>query len=292
MNSLRSLLFIPGNRKDMLDKVGELPADALVPDLEDSVPYPEKDHAREVVRSVVKTLAKKGQAIIPRVNSIDTGLTMDDIAAVICPEVYGISVGKVESPWDVTQICSTLDSLESVNGLDIGHTKLLLWLEGAKAIMLAYEIASASPRIVAVGFGAEDYTNDMGVKRTETGEEVLFARARVAVAARAAQILALDTPYVNFRDAEGLLKDAEQGLRLGYKGKFAIHPSQIDTINATFSPSFEDIEHARRVIEAFEEAESRGSGATSLDGKMIDVPIVKRARYVIAIAEATATHNR
>ena len=291
MDWFRSLLFVPGNREDMLGKVGGLPADALVPDLEDSVPYPEKEHAREIVGRVVKTLAQRGQAVIPRINSIDTGLAIDDMAAVVCAEVYGVSVGKVESPWDVTQISSALETLEKKSGLAVGHTKLLLWLEGAKAIMTAYEIAQASPRIVAVGFGAEDYTNDMGVQRTETGEEVLFARSRVAVAARAADVLALDTPYVNFRDTEGLQRDAEQGLRLGFKGKFAIHPSQVEIINTTFSPSPEDVEHARRVIEAFEEAEARGSGATSLDGKMIDVPIVKRARYLLAVSETASLRD-
>ena len=291
MDWFRSLLFVPGNREDMLGKVGGLPADALVPDLEDSVPHPEKEHAREIVGRVVKTLAQRGQAVIPRINSLDTGLAIDDMAAVVCAEVYGVSVGKVESPWDVTQISSALETLEKKSGLAVGHTKLLLWLEGAKAIMLAYEIAQASPRIVAVGFGAEDYTADMGVQRTETGEEVLFARSRVAVAARAADVLALDTPYVNFRDTEGLQRDAEQGLHLGFKGKFAIHPSQLETINATFSPSPKDVEYARRVIEASEEAEARGSGATSLDGKMIDVPIVKRARYLLAMAETASSRN-
>ena len=291
MDWFRSLLFVPGNREDMLGKVGGLPADALVPDLEDSVPYAEKEHAREIVGRVVKTLAQRGQAVIPRINSIDTGLAIDDMAAVVCAEVYGISVGKVESPWDVTQISSALETLERKSGLAVGHTKLLLWLEGAKAIVLAYEIAKASPRTVAVGFGAEDYTNDMGVQRTETGEEVLFPRASVAVAARAADVLALDTPYVNFRDIEGLQRDAEQGLRLGFKGKFAIHPSQLETINATFSPSPEDVEYARRVIEASDEAEARGSGATSLDGKMIDAPIVKRARYLLAVAETASSRD-
>ena len=291
LDGFRSLLFVPGNREDMLGKVGELPTDALVPDLEDSVPFPEKINAREIVSRVVKTLAQRGQAVIPRINSIDTGLAVDDMAAVVCGEVYGVSVGKVESPWDVTQLSSALDVLEKKSGLPVGHTKLFLWLESAKAVILAYEIAKASERIVAVGFGAEDYTNDMGVQRTETGEEVLFARSRVAVAARAADVLALDTPYVNFRDPEGLRRDAEQGLQLGFRGKFAIHPSQVEIINSTFSPSPEDVEHARRVVEAFEEAEARGSGATSLDGKMIDVPIVKRARYLLAMAESASLRD-
>ena len=288
MDWFRSLLFVPGNREDMLSKAGSLPADALVPDLEDSVPLKEKERAREIVGQVVKTLAQRGQAVIPRINALDTGLAGSDLAAVMCPEVYGISVGKVESPWEIGQISSMLEATERRAGLPVGHTRIIPWLESAKGIMLAYEIAQASPRIVGVAFGAEDFTNDMGIQRTEEGEEVTFPRARVAVAARAAEVLGFDTPYVNFRNPEGLQRDVQVALRLGFKGKFAIHPSQLDAINSMFSPSSEEIEYARRVVEAFEEAESRGSGATSLDGKMIDVPIVKRARNLLAQSDSIA----
>lgn len=286
MDWFRSLLFVPGNREDMLSKAGTLPADALVPDLEDSVPLKEKERAREILGQVVKTLAQRGQAVIPRINALDTGLAGDDLAAVVCAEVYGISVGKVESPWDIGQLSSLLETLEIKAGLPVGHTRIIPWLEGAKAVMLAYEIARASPRIVGVAFGAEDFTNDMGIQRTEEGEEVVFPRASVAVAAHAAEVLGFDTPYVNFRDPEGLQRDVQVALRLGFKGKFAIHPSQLETINSMFSPSPEEVEYARRVVEAFEEAEARGSGATSLDGKMIDVPIVKRARNLLALADS------
>ena len=288
MDWFRSLLFVPGNREDMLSKAGTLPADALVPDLEDSVPQHEKERAREIVGRTVRTLAKRGQAVIPRINALDTGLAKDDLAAVVCAEVYGVSVGKAESPWDIEQISSMLDALEMKAGLTVGHTRLIPWLEGAKAVMRAYEIASASPRIVGVGFGAEDYTNDMGIQRTEEGDEVAYPRARVAMAAHAADVLAIDTPYINFRDMEGLRRDVQVALRLGFKAKFAIHPGQLETINTMFSPSPEEIEYARRVVKAFAEAEARGSGATSLDGKMIDVPIVKRARNLLALADSVA----
>ena len=291
MDRLRSLLFVPGNREDMLDKAGAFPADALVPDMEDSVPLLEKEHAREIIGRKVKTLAQRGQVIIPRVNSLDTGLLTADVAAVVCPEVYGVSVTKVESPWEVGQISSILDTLERGAGLPVGHTKLVVWLEGAKAIMQAYEIAGASPRIAGVAFGAEDYTHDMGAKRKEGGDELMFPRSRVAVAARAAGVLAFDTSNINFRDAEGLKRDVQVALGLGYKGKFAIHPGQLETINAMFSPSTEEIEHARRVVEAFKEAEARGSGATSLDGVMIDGPIVKRAQNTLALADSLARRH-
>ena len=288
MDWFRSLLFVPGNREDMLGKAGTVPADALVPDLEDSVPLPEKERAREIVGSAVKTLAQRGQSVIPRINALDTGLAKDDLAAVVCAEVYGISPTKVTSTWEIQQISSLLEALEKKAGLPVGHTRLIPWLEGAKAVMQAYEIAGASPRIIGVAFGAEDFTADMGIQRTAEGEEIAFPRARIAVAARAAGVLAIDTPNVDFRDMEGLKRDVQAALRLGYKGKFAIHPSQLETINAAFSPAPEEIEYARRVVEAFEEAEARGSAATSLDGKMIDIPIVKRARDLLDLADSIA----
>jgi len=282
----RSLLFVPGNREDMLAKAATLQADALVPDMEDSVPEKEKEHARQVVRQAVKSLAQKGQTVIPRINALDTGLAKDDLSAVVSPEVYGVTVGKVGSAWDVQEVSRILDGLERQAGMTIGHTRLIPWLESARGIVNAYQIAVASPRVVAVAFGAEDFTNDMGVQRSEDGREVAYPRAAVAVAARAAGVLAFDTPYVNFRDKEGLEREIRSVVPLGFRGKFAIHPGQLDTINNLFSPSPQEIEYARRVIAAFEEAESRGSGATSLDGKMIDVPVVKRARNLLALADS------
>jgi len=285
LDIFRSLLFVPGNRKDMLAKASTLPADALVPDMEDSVPYKEKQHARQLIREAVKALVQQGQTVIPRINALNTGLAKEDLAAVVSAQVYGVTVGKIDSSWEISQICDLLDGLERQAGLTLGHTRLIPWLETSKAIVNAYEIASASPRIVGVAFGAEDFTNDMGVQRSEDSTQVAYPRAAVAVAARAAGVLAFDTPYVNFRDMKGLEQEIHSVVPLGFNGKFAIHPGQLDTINNLFSPSSQEIEYARAVIAAFEEAEARGSGATSLDGKMIDVPVVKRAYNLLALAD-------
>ncbi|MCH7706368.1 MAG: CoA ester lyase, partial [Chloroflexi bacterium] len=271
MDTFRSLLFVPGNREEMLTKAAGLPADVLVPDLEDSVPDGEKEHAREIVREVVKTLAQAGRTVIPRINALDTGLARDDLAAVVGPNVYGITVGKVQSAWEIEQVSAILDDLERKAGIEVGHTRLIPWVESAMAIVNAYQIARSSPRIVAVAIGAEDFTNDMAVQRSDDGDEVRYARSVVAVAARAAGVLAIDTPYVNFRDVEGLEREVRSALPLGFKAKFAIHPGQLETINTLFSPSEEELEYARRVVAAFGEAEADGRGSTSLDGKMIDV---------------------
>jgi len=286
MTVLRSLLFVPGNRADMLTKATPLTPDAFVPDMEDSVPVEEKTNARHVTASFVSQLAQGGALVIPRVNSLDTGLLEEDLAAVVGPHIYGVSVGKIYTPQDVETIVDILARLEQKAGVPIGHTKLVLWMETAMAIVHAYAICTASPRIVGAAFGAEDFTHDMGIERSADDSEVAVPRHIVCVAARAANVLALDTPYFLFRDPEGLKQNALASKKIGFKGKFAIHPSQLDIINATFSPSPADIEHARRVVAAFEEAERAGKGATSLDGKVVDVPVVKRARALLEVAES------
>jgi citrate lyase subunit beta/citryl-CoA lyase len=284
MPVLRSLLFVPGNRPNMLEKALGCAPDAFVPDLEDSVPVDEKVRAREVTAAFLPQLAQSGRLVIPRVNSLDTGLLEADLAAVVGPHVYGVSVGKIYTRREVENIASLLERLEQQAGLPVGQIKLVLWIETAMAIVQCYDICSALPRLVGVAFGAEDLTTDMGIERVEDDSEVAVPRSIMCLAARAADILALDTPYFGFRDPEGLKRNALASKKIGFKGKFAIHPAQIDLINETFSPSAAEIDHARRVVAAFEEAERAGRGSTSLDGKVVDVPVVKRARALLEVA--------
>ena len=287
MQLLRSLLFVPGNRANMLDKAIGLKPDAVVPDMEDSVPTAEKANAREMIASFLPTLAEAGHQIIPRVNSLHTGLMEDDLAAVIGPHIAGVSVGKVGSANDVRKIADSVGRKEIAAGITFGATALVLWVETASAIVNAFSICRASKRVIAIAFGGEDLTNDMAIPRTESGEEIAYPRSVVAVAARAAGVLALETPYFNYRDDEGLRRNSTASRNLGFRGRFAIHPSQIDGINASYLPSEQEIAHARRVVDAFTEAEVHGSAATSLDGMVIDVPVVERARKVLAVAQST-----
>ena len=284
MKLFRSLLFVPGNRSDMLEKASTADADILVPDMEDSVPDNEKLNARNLISEKLSTLSGKKQSIIPRVNALDTGLTFDDIRAVVSNNTYGISVGKIESNWDINEVSKILSQIETEKSLEPGSIKIIAWIESASAIMNVNSIATASKRMLGIAFGAEDFTNDMGIQRSESGVEVLYPRSVVAIAAKAAGITAIDTPYVNFRDNDGLEEEIKNVLPLGFKAKFAIHPGQLQSINKLFSPSEEAVEYAKKVIEVFEEAERNGSGATSLDGKMIDVPVVKRARNLLELA--------
>jgi citrate lyase subunit beta/citryl-CoA lyase len=288
MELLRSLMFVPGNRRDMLEKAASAPADFLVPDMEDSVPMAEKSAARNVIADMLPILYKAGKRSVVRVNTLTTGLLEEDMNAAVTPHTYGINVGKVDTSWDVHEIDKMLTSLEIKKGLERGKTRLILYIESAMAIINAYSICSASPRIMAVAFGAEDFTVDMGTERTDESTEIFLPRSMLPIAARAANIAPLDIVYANFRDEEGLRRDIQVGKSMGYKGKFAIHPAQIQVINEMFSPMPEEIEYAKRVVIAFEEAEAHGKGATSLDGKMIDIPVVKRARNLLSIEEAIA----
>ena len=286
MQFLRSLLFVPGNRANMLEKAIGLSPDAVVPDMEDSVPMAEKANAREMVASFLPRLSDAGHPIIPRVNSLSTGLMDDDLAAVIGPHISGVSVGKVGAANDVRRIADSVGRKEIAAGIPFGATSLVLWVETASAIVNAFSICRASKRVIAIAFGGEDLTNDMAIPRTESEEEIAYPRSVVAVAARAAGVLALETPYFNYKDDEALRRNSTASRNLGFRGRFAIHPSQIEGINASYLPSDEEIDHARRVVDAFAEAEVRGSAATSLDGMVIDVPVVERARKVLEAAQS------
>ena len=288
MELFRSLIFVPGNRRDMLEKAASFPADIVVPDMEDSVPLAEKHAARDTIADMLPVLARAGKRVMVRVNALSTGLLEDDMRAAITPHTYAVNVGKVETPWDAREVDAIMSSMEAAIGLARGSVRMVPYIETAVGVVNAFAVCSASPRIVAAAFGAEDFTVDMGTQRTDEGLEVLMPRAAVAIAARAADVAALDVVYANFRDEEGLRRDAQLGKSLGYKGKFAIHPAQLGPINEILSPLPEEVEYARRVVEAFEEAEAHGRGATSLDGKMIDVPIVKRARNLLAMQDAIA----
>jgi len=270
----------------MLDKAMGFSPDAFVPDLEDSVPDAEKENARRITAAHLVKLGAGGIPVIPRVNALGSGWLEEDLTAVVGPSIYGISVGKIQTVDDIASIAEFIAGLERKAGLEVGKVRLIPWIETALAVVHCYQICRASPRIVAVAFGAEDFTDDMGIERREDESEVAFARNSICIAARAAGVDAIDTPFFRFKDPDGLQANVQAAKQFGFKGKFAIHPAQVDPINTLFLPSAADVEYALRVVAAFEEAERAGRGSTSLDGKVIDVPVVKRARSILALVEA------
>jgi citrate lyase subunit beta/citryl-CoA lyase len=281
---LRSPLFVPGNKANMLEKALGLKPDAFVPDMEDSVPGAEKANARETIARFLPRLAASGKPVIPRVNSLDTEWLEADLAAVVGPQIFGVSVGKVRSAGDISAISQLIGDLERRAQLTVGSLRLLPWIETAEAIVNVSAICRASERIVAVAFGGEDFTNDLGLERLEDEMQLAYARQALCVAARAAHVLALETPYFKLRDLDGLRDSSLRAKSIGFKGRFAIHPEQLDTLNECFSPSAQEIAHAERIVAAYQEAEARGRASTSLDGWVIDVPVVKRARALLELA--------
>jgi citrate lyase subunit beta/citryl-CoA lyase len=282
---MRSLLFIPGNKENMLAKAKACRPDVLVPDMEDSVPDGEKGAARALIAAWLPRLARHDAWLLPRVNALRSEWFEDDVAAVAAAGVWGLSIGKVDSAADIIAIADGMSRAEQAAGIKVGSLRLIPWIESALAIVNSFEICTASERIAAVAFGGEDYANDMGIERLDDESNVAHARATICNAARAAGVLALDTPYFQFRDDPGLEASSKAAKRLGFKGRFAIHPGQIETINRCFSPTPAEVEQARRIVAAFAEAESQGRGSTSLDGRVIDVPVVKRARALLTQAE-------
>lgn len=292
MEPLRSLMFIPGNRPNFMEKAGSLPADVLILDLEDSVPLAEKKAARGLVQKSLPSLVARGQRVYVRINSLVSGLWQDDLHAVVIEGLSGISLPKAGSAADVDTAAQAIEAWERERRLEPGRIRLIPWLETALGLVHAFQISSASPRVIGVAFGADDFTADMGIERTKEGTEQFHARCAIAIAARAAGVMALDTPYTDFKDEAGLIRDARLARQLGFQGKFVIHPSQIETVNKVFLPSEAEVAQARKVAQAFEAAEAQGFASTSLEGKMIDIAVVQGARKLLQVAEAIARRER
>ncbi|MBN1239117.1 MAG: CoA ester lyase, partial [Gammaproteobacteria bacterium] len=247
---MRSLLFVPGNKENMLTKALGTRPDVLVPDMEDSVPDTEKETARRTIAAFLTRLASTGALLVPRVNALDTEWHEADLAAVIGPEIHGVSVGKIRRAGDIAAISALIARFELRAGIAVGHVRLIPWIETAEAIVNCREICAASDRIIAVAFGAEDFTNDMGIDRLDDESQLAHARSALCIAARAAGVAALDTPYFRFRDRDGLERNARAAKHVGFKGKFAIHPEQLDALDACFSPSPDEIAEAERIVAA------------------------------------------
>jgi len=282
----RSLLFVPGGRADLLEKAARFPADVLCLDLEESVLPEEKARARELAAAAVERLVGAGRTVHVRLNSIESGLTRDDLAAVVRPGLAAVLLAKTQEPQDVRDVDILLREQELAREVKPGTVELIAAIESARALLRCEEISRASTRLVALMLGGEDFTFDLGVPRTKEGRELDHARAVVATCARAARLVALDTPWADIADLEGLEADARRARGLGFDGKYIIHPSHLEPVHRVFSPSEAEVVSARQVLAAWEEAQARGLGAVQLNGRMVDRPVAERARRVIAQAEA------
>jgi len=282
----RSLLFAPGNVARRVEKALQLNADAVILDLEDSVPITEKEAARESVVAALKT--RRACPCYVRINALSTGLAIGDLNAIVSSHLDGIVLPKTETASDPIKVDWYLSHLERERSLPAGSIDLIPLVENAKGIYNAYEIAKSVPRVRRLCFGAIDYTADINVQLQEGGVEILYARSHLVNASAAAELEPpIDTVYPEINNPVGLLADATLGRKLGFQGKLVIHPAQIEPVNETFSPSEEEIAYAERVVAAFREAEAAGQAAITLDnGKFIDYPVARNAKRLLALAAA------
>jgi citrate lyase subunit beta/citryl-CoA lyase len=278
---LRSLLFVPGHRARFYEKLAEFRPDAVIIDLEDAVPPAEKPVARAMVRERLGGPLLAGMRVFVRVNAVDTEFFRDDVRGVVAAGLDGIFLPKAADAEAIRETNMQLAQSELRVGLMLGGIRIVPIVETVAGALNARELAVASPRVMALAFGAEDFTLDLGVERSRDGSETRYPRAMVALAAHGANRLAIDTPWTAISDEGGLIRETEEGRQFGYTAKQAIHPSQIGPIHAVFTPTATEVAWAQRVIAAYDEAIARGTGAINLDGKLIDVPMVARARRVL-----------
>lgn len=282
MKMRRSLLYMPGTDWRKIEKAAtELDADSVCMDLEDGVALNAKDEARETVVRALENLDFGRSERLVRLNSMDSGLVEADLRAVLPAHPDGIILPKVGSWQHVAWLHDQISSAEARYGWHPGGIPLILIIESALGVIHLEEIVRATNRTAALVFGAEDYAGDIGAIRTKYALEVLYARSRVVLHAKAFGLQAIDIVYADFRDADGFKTDARQGMVLGYTGKQLIHPSQVPLIHAVYMPTEKEIADARRIVEAHAAHQAGGAGAFALDGKMVDMPVVKQAELIL-----------
>lgn len=287
----RTMMFVPGNNPGMIKDAGIYGADSIMFDLEDSVSLAEKYAARALVYEALQTVDYGDTELVVRINGIGTPYIDNDIRAMVKAGIDVIRLPKTETVEMVKELEKKVAAAEKEFGREEGSTKLMAAIESAKGVLHTEEIATASDRMIGMALSAEDYTTDMKTHRYPDGAELEFARNMILHACRAAGIAAFDTVFTNMNDVEGFRRETEHIHELGFDGKSLINPRQIDWVNEIYAPKKEDIFKAQRIIAALKEAEENGSGVVSMDGQMVDRPVVLRAQRTIALAKASNMLN-
>jgi len=277
----RSRLYVPGDQPRLIINAGLYKPDAVILDLEDSVAPTEKEAARFIVRNALREVDFLGAERMVRINQLPAGLA--DLPFIVPHRVHTILIPKCEHPETVKEVAGKIRELSAQHEVE-NEIYLMPIIESALGVVHAYEIATASPLVVALTIGLEDFTADIGATRTREGKESLLAREEVVIAARAAGVQPIDSVFSDLADEEGLKESVSEAKSLGFEGKGCIHPRQIRIINDGFAPTQREIERAQRIVLALEDAQRRGSGVVALGNKMIDPPVVKRAQRTLKLA--------
>ena len=286
---VRSWLYVPGQRERMVQKSFELAADAVIYDLEDAVPITEKRAARNLLaRELSGPPAPGAPRRYVRLNHPSRKeLFAEDLACAVRLDIEGIGVPKVESAGEVQAVDDLLTKGERDAGGEIGATRIMLLIESPLGLVNAYSIAASSPRIIAMAFGAEDFSREMGMPLVKRGPalEQIYGRSTIAVAAAAAGVQSMDVIWTALDDLDGIAAEADQARSLGFTGKAAIHPDQLAPINRAFAPGDDEIKYAKEVLAAYEAAVAEGTGAINYKGAFLEEPVIARARHVLALAD-------
>lgn len=281
---LRTVLFAPANDIKKSGKAMNAGADAVTLDLEDAVAYSQKESAREILKEILSQ--PPPVTLFVRINSAGSKYILDDLHSVVGLPVDGLMVAKTESAKDIEKIDWLLGLLEEKKGITPGKTGLIPFIESPGGILNAAEIASSSPRIKAFAFGGVDFSQELGLRYPAESDGLHFARSQLVIASKYAGIAPpLDTVFPDIKNIEKLESEADTARKLGFQGKLVIHPAQVEPVNRIFTPSKEEIEYARKVVAAFEEAEQSGTAVIQVEGKMVEYPIVKRARELLGACD-------
>ena len=285
MKASRSMLYIPADSPGMLQHAPIFGCDSILMDLEDAVAFSEKDAARRMAARFLREFDFGRLFVTVRINGADTKFFKDDVEMIIPCRPDAVRLPKCNTEEDVLLADRAMAEVEAAHGMEIGTVKLHAMVETALGLENAFRIASACPRITALTIGGQDFTADMGIQKTRDGRELFYARSRISAAAHAAGIDSFDTVWTDLNDAEGLFNEAKEIVELGFTGKACIHPSQIAPIHRAFMPKEKELRKALRVVEAAEQAAREGKGVISVDGKMVDAPIVARSAHLLELAE-------
>jgi citrate lyase beta subunit len=286
MRARRALLYMPGDDERKIRKAATLEVDCVCLDMEDGVALSRKDEARLLIPRMLRELDFGRAERLARINPVGSGMEADDLRAALEGRPDGIVIPKVENGDAIRWASAQIGERERARGWPHGDIRVIVLVETALGIVNLKEIASSDPRLQALIFGAEDLAGDIGAARTREAWEVFYARSAVVTHAAAFNLQAIDMVFIDYKDTKGLIRESQEAARMGYAGKQVIHPDQIAPAQEAFTPDASTIAHALRVMDAMREYQEAGKGAFALDGKMIDMPLVKAAERVLARARA------
>lgn len=284
----RTMLFSPASNPKMLYSAHICKPDCIIFDLEDAVSYDDKIPARDLLVEALKVVDYGSCEVFCRINPLYSPFGKDDVKELVAAGLRNIRLPMCESKENIEELDELLKEVEQANNIEIGSVKIQGAIETLKGVKNAYEIATASKRVVSISFGAEDFTRQLGVNRTAEGKELFLARASVVMAAKMAGVDPIDTVWSNLSDEEGFIKEVKDAKNLGFAGKSCIHPRQVELANEIFSPSKEEIENALKIMQACKDANITDKGGVILvGGKMVDGPIISKAENILKMANIT-----